>query len=492
MPKEKRKLSIPDAEIREAETKLRGEKKADLHDAPIQKCIVEEPDDSDVASTDSQEEVIDDVDAPMEDEDMEEVQSADAMADPTPPKYQLFRPTVDTLEAGETLEMNEDYYSIYYKFGLGQPCYCFDIVPDALGAIRTRGPHTMTMVAGTQTEQSQNNYIIVAKASDIHRTYIDEEADDEEDASDDGSDEGRETDPDKPPTLQQCHICVNSEVNALKVSPHNNWLVSAYTEDAKVRVYSIQAHLKTVDNPAEFCSHNQPPLYMSSDHTAEGFALDWCPLKEGVLASGSRDQTVRILEPTKGGFISGPCLRGHTGSVEGLAWKGDDPNVLASGSTDKSIIIWDLRTGGAGVKIAKAHDGDVNTLSFNKVAEPYHLLSGGDDGRSRVRDIRMSSEILASFDWHTQPVCGVDWHPTDGSMYLSAGYDDQVVIWSLDVEAETEAKINCPEQLLFQHLGLEEVRAARWHPQIPGLVICNGSTGFSMFKPINDVFGKVA
>eukprot|EP01056_Protomagalhaensia_sp_Gyna25_P005989 Protomagalhaensia_sp_Gyna_25__5988@NODE_932_length_2396_cov_269_417904_g738_i0_p1_GENE_NODE_932_length_2396_cov_269_417904_g738_i0NODE_932_length_2396_cov_269_417904_g738_i0_p1_ORF_typecomplete_len430_score69_18WD40/PF00400_32/0_013WD40/PF00400_32/1_6e06WD40/PF00400_32/4_9WD40/PF00400_32/0_00076WD40/PF00400_32/8_5e03ANAPC4_WD40/PF12894_7/0_025ANAPC4_WD40/PF12894_7/2e10ANAPC4_WD40/PF12894_7/0_023eIF2A/PF08662_11/21eIF2A/PF08662_11/0_00036eIF2A/PF08662_11/0_033CAF1C_H4bd/PF12265_8/1_7e06CAF1C_H4bd len=423
-------------------------------------------------------------------EEVQGIQLDDIMSDEDKPPeggYRLFRPNVDTLEKGEQLVVDDEFYSINHSFGLGLPCVSFDIVQDNLGAVRTRGPHTLTLVAGTQAAQRKDNGLIVAKATGIRRTFVDEQMDEDDDRSDDASEEGYNGDVE--PKITSHKVCFAAEINSVKVSPHQNWLVATFTDDATVSVHSIRDQLRALDNPSSYCNHAQKPLYSHSLHTKEGFALQWAPLLEGVLASGSRDHTIQILRPVEGGFSPGPQLRGHEEPVEGLAWKFDDANILASGSVDKSIQVWDLRTDSVSTTIANAHNGDVNTLQFNRAAEPFHLLSGGDDGCTIVRDIRMPEAILASYDWHKEPVCAVDWHPADGSMYLSAGYDNQLVIWSLDVENADSPNPSIPDQLLFQHLGLDEVTHAKWHPQIPGLVICNGSNGFSLFKPINAVFG---
>src|SRR5438876_12414882 len=60
-----------------------------------------------------------------------------------------------------------------------------------------------------------------------------------------------------------------------------------------------------------------------------------------VLASCSRDKTIKIWDPATGELKK--ALSEHTGDVYGVAfsWQGD---FLASGGRDKIIRLWDART----------------------------------------------------------------------------------------------------------------------------------------------------
>jgi ribosome assembly protein RRB1 len=61
--------------------------------------------------------------------------------------------------------------------------------------------------------------------------------------------------------------------------------------------------------------------------------------------------------------------------------------VFASCSVDGTIQIWDARQFGSSMITVKAHDTDVNVLSWNPLV-PFLLVSGCDDGSFKVWDLK--------------------------------------------------------------------------------------------------------
>jgi len=149
--------------------------------------------------------------------------------------------------------------------------------------------------------------------------------------------------------------------------------------------------------------------------------------------------------------------------------------------------------------VDRAHESDVNVLSWNTKTS-YLMVTGGDEGGLKVWDLRNlknskggSPSPVASFNWHTEPITSVEWHPTEESCFVASGADNQVTLWDLSVEQDeeerpvssTDKSRDVPAQLLFVHQGQQDVKEVHWHPQIDGMVISTAASGFDVWKSIS-------
>lgn len=99
----------------------------------------------------------------------------------------------------------------------------------------------------------------------------------------------------------------------------------------------------------------------------------------------------------------------------------------------------------------------------------------------------------AMFKHHTAPITSVEWHPSDSSIFMASGSDDQISIWDLAVEPdsepssseETETDLDVPAQLLFVHQGQKDIKEIHWHPQLPGVIISTAHSDFNVFRTIS-------
>jgi len=249
---------------------------------------------------------------------------------------------------------------------------------------------------------------------------------------------------------------------------------------------------------------NSPAFTIESHRRTEGFAIDWASSSSGLrLLTGDLDSKIYLTTSTPSSFnaLSQP-FTSHTSSVEDLQWSPSEPTVFASCSADRTVRLWDVRVKGrkSALTIEDAHESDVNVISWNKVTN-YLLVSGGDEGGLKTWDLRQvkgddntKPTPAAAFSWHTAPITSVEWHPTEDSIFVASGADDQVTLWDLSVELDDEEMATkdattpgkeVPPQLLFVHQGQRDIKEAHWHPQIPGTVVTTAMDGFNVFKTIS-------
>lgn len=77
---------------------------------------------------------------------------------------------------------------------------------------------------------------------------------------------------------------------------------------------------------------------------------------------------------------------------------------------------------------------------------------------------------------------------------MASGEDNQITMWDLAIEADeqlgkdedkNEIETKIPPQLLFVHMGANEIKEVHWHPQITGLALSTAIDGFHVFRTIN-------
>ncbi|XP_057367599.1 glutamate-rich WD repeat-containing protein 1-like [Daphnia carinata] len=399
------------------------------------------------------------------------------------------------LEEGEELVCDENAYLMFHQANTGAPCLSFDIIPDGLGAERTDFPHTAYLLSGTQASTEFTNRLIVMKMSNMQKTQPESDSED----SDEEDDETM-----MKPDLECAIIHHQGSVNRVRMCVVGDKpLAASWSETGKVHLWDLTHPLKAVNDPVLLRTYvenkeSPRPLFTFKGHTTEGFAMDWSVPMPGVLATGDCKKNIHIWKPSEGGLwvVDQRPLVGHNASVEDLQWSPNEPNVLASCSVDRSIRIWDTRVQpnkACMLTAANAHDNDINVINWNK-REPF-ILSGGDDGKLHVWDLRQfqAGTPVATFKHHTAPITSVEWHPTDSTVFASAGADDQIALWDLALEKDEGVDgsnvdpelADLPPQLLFIHQGQKEIKELHWHPQIPGMIISTALTGFNIFKTIS-------
>ncbi|CCG81641.1 WD repeat protein Rrb1 [Taphrina deformans PYCC 5710] len=410
-------------------------------------------------------------------------------------KAQVWLPGTQ-LAQNEVLEADQSAYELLHNINVKWPCLTFDILWDKLGEERRTYPATCYVVTGTQADESKHNEIQVIKCSNLVKTQVD----------DNSSVSSAESNDDEP-ELSYRAIPVVGGTNRIRATqardqPH---LVASMNESGHVYIHNIEAHIQSLDSNTtntsilKDASLNRP-IHTIKSHASEGYALDWSPLIPGKLITGDNDGRIYVTTRNDDGSFTTDSrpFTGHAGSVEDLQWSPSEKTVFASCSSDGTLKIWDTRSKKRSAALTvKAHETDVNVISWNPTVN-YLIASGSDDGQISIWDLRTFSQQTAerpatpaaSFSWHRQAITSIQWHPTDESVLVASGADDQVTLWDLSVELDAEEQAakqsegmgDVPSQLMFVHMGQKDIKEVRWHRQLPGVILSTALTGFNVFK----------
>jgi ribosome assembly protein RRB1 len=240
-----------------------------------------------------------------EDGDAKDMEQSEEIAKLTE-KVEVWRPSKHTLKEGEVLDFENSAYQMLHRMRLEWPALSFDCVsrPDA-GICKTF-PMSGYFVAGTQAESAKENKLMVLRVSNLCKTIND--SDDE-----DGMDEEEDQDQDGDPLLEHRYVRHRGGVNRVRAMPQNNTTVASWSDSGRVHIWDLSDHVRVLEGPLPVGmkppAFNMPPVFTCSQHSCEGFALDWSPLAQRSLVSGDCASVIHAWQPTQSGSWQ---IRSHT------------------------------------------------------------------------------------------------------------------------------------------------------------------------------------
>lgn len=198
------------------------------------------------------------------------------------------------LKSDEELVCDESAYIMLHQASTGAPCLSFDIICDELGNDRSSFPMTAYVVAGTQSARTHVNNLIVMKMDNLYKTQpVDENAEENAVVSDDEDviPAGYEI---KTPQLTAALIKHQGCVNRVRYrSLGTQVFASSWSELGRVHIWNISKELQVIEDKDLLKAYERNaskeevrPTFTFSGHQGEGFAMDWSPCYEGVLATG--------------------------------------------------------------------------------------------------------------------------------------------------------------------------------------------------------------
>ncbi|KAF8453577.1 WD40-repeat-containing domain protein [Kalaharituber pfeilii] len=166
----------------------------------------------------------------------------------------------------------------------------------------------------------------------------------------------------------------------------------------------------------------QEDINTFEDYSGLGFSVAFSSDGQ-LLASGSRDQTVRLWSVQRHEAIN--SFVGHSSVVNSVEFS-PDAQLLASGSGDQTIWLWSVQRQQA-IHTFQGHSNSVNSVAFSPDAQL--LASGSDDRTVRLWSVQRH-EVIHTFEGHSNSVNSVAFSP-DGQLLASGSGDRTVRLWSV-------------------------------------------------------------
>jgi serine/threonine protein kinase len=158
------------------------------------------------------------------------------------------------------------------------------------------------------------------------------------------------------------------------------------------------------------------------EHAADVNAVVWSPVGT-MLASASRDQTVRIWSLERG--ITGCVYRGHTTPVQALAWSPREARIASAGSVG-GVYIWDTLTG-ARTSAYHRQKGSIADVAWSPSGK--RVASCGEIAGVHIWNAANGKLLTMVDEAATQRVV---WSPDEA--YLACAGLDIVQIWNTQLK----------------------------------------------------------
>ena len=176
-------------------------------------------------------------------------------------------------------------------------------------------------------------------------------------------------------------------------------------------------------------------------------------------------------EHVNNGIRGRKSLIAHLGCVNALAFGPSGSGTLISGGDDRRVLVWKSPQFEDNDKVRPnslpgEHDSNIFCVDFNGRSETK-IFSGGNDERVLVHDTNAGGRTQDIF-LHEAAVYGVDGHPTNGDIFITACGDGRVQMFDL---RQNPKELNDPLLVAVASCPFRPFLGAQFNPCEPRLLI---------------------
>ncbi|KAG2383183.1 hypothetical protein C9374_004520 [Naegleria lovaniensis] len=243
------------------------------------------------------------------------------------------------------------------------------------------------------------------------------------------------------PTLERTYRGHHGTITGLSFCPSMKRMASV-AMDSTLYIWNFKPNLRS---------------YKYQQHEKGGvMCVEFSPLTGKLVATGGRDKTIRLWQPTIEGKST--VIRGHTNTVRSVHFSMDGKRLLSS-SDDKTIKLWSIANQQF-IQVFSGHSNWVRATDFSP--DERLIVSGSDDKTVRLWDIKSNKCIMTLVE-HADNVNDVHFSP-DGNCLVSCSVDKTVKVWD----------VRLAKKLLQHFTGHEDtVNQVSYHPSGDYIISCS-------------------